>query len=128
MSGRRTERLVVHDPPAPLEWEIKAVRVTFDHRPVTDQLGIGTRRHRLIKVAAVIDIIVRQEDPADVVGLNKGEHVAQPLLAVGGRAGVDDHRLFAEDHHRIEIDEQWLAERGLHLVDHIGVERDLRRW
>ena len=77
--------------------------------------AFGHARHRLVEVAGVVDVVVRQEDPPHVLGLDEREHVLQPLLAVGEGAGVDDHRLRAEDHHRVQVDEQRLAERGLHL-------------
>ena len=60
-------------------------------------------------------------------GSTRREHVLEPLLAVRRRAGVDDHRLLAEDHHRVEVDEQRLAQGLLHLVDHVGVLGHARR-
>ena len=121
------ERLAVHDPAAAFEREVEAVRVPFDHRPVAHELRVRARGHRLVEVAGVVDVVVREEDPAHVFGLHEREHVFEPLLAVRGRAGVDDHRLLAQDHHRVDVHEQRLPERRLHLVDHERVVRDLRR-
>jgi hypothetical protein len=121
------EGLLVHDPPAPLERELEAVGVPLDHGPVAHELGVRARRHHLVEVAGVVDVIMRKEHPTDVLGLDEGEDVAEPLRAVRWRAGVDDHRLFAQDHHRVDLYEQRLAERLLHLVDHVRVGRDLRR-
>ena len=121
------EGLAVHDPLAPLEREVEAVRVTFHHRPVAHQLRVRARGQCLVEVAGVVDIVVRQEDPPDILRLDEREHVLQPLFAVRGSAGVDDHRLLAEDDHRVDVDEQRLAERRLHLMDHERVVRDPRR-
>ena len=90
--------------------------------------GVRAARQRLVEVAGVVDVVVGQEDPPHVLRLDQREHVLQPLLTVRGGAGVDDHRLLAEDHHRVEVDEQRLAQRRLHLMDDVGVLRDQRRW
>jgi len=75
----------------------------------------------------VIDVIVRYEDPPNVLRFNEGEHVFQPLLAICGTARVDDHRLFAENDHRIYVDEQRLSQCFLYLTNHEGVLRDSSR-
>jgi hypothetical protein len=62
-----------------------------------------------------------------VLGLDQREHVLQPLLAVGDGAGVEDQWFPAEDHHRVQVDEQGLAERLLHGMDHVRVLGDLGR-
>ena len=81
-------------------------------------VAFGTRGHHLVEVAAVVDVVVGEEDPPHVLRLDERERVLQPLLAVRRRAGVDDHRLRAADDHRVQVHEQRLTERRLHLVDH----------
>ena len=49
---------------------------------------------------------------ATVVGLDDGEHLLQPWLAVDRCAGVDDHGLGAADHHRVDRQEQPVAGRS----------------
>ena len=78
----------------------------------------------MVQVARVVDVLVGQENPTHIVRFDEREHVVQPCLAVGRCAGIDDDWLAAEDHHRIEVDEQTLPEGGLHLVDHEGVGGD----
>jgi hypothetical protein len=50
----------------------------------------------------VVDVVVADEDPADVLRVDEAEHVGQVLLAVGGHAGVDDDGLLRPDHERVE--------------------------
>ncbi len=44
------------------------------------------------------------------------EHLFEPFRAVRRCAGVDDHRLLAADHERVDVDEQRLPARRLHLT------------
>ena len=88
-------------------------------------VAFGHAVHHLVEVAGVVDVVVREEHPLHVGGLDETEHVLEPLLAVRDRAGVDDHGLLALDHHRVQVDEQRLAECLLHGVDEPGVGRDL---
>src|SRR5205085_4936020 len=96
-------------------------------RPPRSTLFPYTTLFRSVEIAGVVDIVVRQEHPADVLRLDEGEHVTHPLLPVGRSAGVDDDRLLAEDHHRVDVDEQRLAEGFLDLLDHERVGCDLHR-
>ncbi len=121
------EGLLVHDPTAALQGELEAVGVTLDHGPVADEMRVRAPRHDLVEVPAVVDVVVGQEDPADVLGFDEREDVGEPLHPVRRRAGVDDHRLTAEDHHGVDVHRQRLAEGGLHLVHDVGVGGDLRR-
>lgn len=95
------EGLSIHHPTRSVMREIEAVRVAFDHRPVANKLRVRARRQRLVEIPNVIDVIVRYEDPTDVLRFDQREYVLQPLFAICGGAGIDDHRLLAEDHHRI---------------------------
>src|SRR2546427_310884 len=53
--------------------------------------------------------------------------VIEPLLTVRNGAGVDDHRFCTPDDEGVEVDEQWMAERGLDRLDQPGVGRNLER-
>ena len=61
--------------------------------PVDDERGVGAGRHQRVDVAGVVDVVVADVHPADVLGLDEAEHVGEELLAVLGHAGVDDDRL-----------------------------------
>ncbi len=119
------DRLAVHHPVAAVEGELEAVGVPLDHGPAADDAGVRAGVHHLLEVARVVDVVVGQVHPSHVLGLDQGEHVLEPLRPVRDRAGVEDHRLRAEDHHGVQVDEQRLAQRLLDRVDHVGVGGDL---
>ena len=54
------------------------------------------------QVADVVVVVVGQEDPADVGRVDDREGGLDPLGAGQLVAGVDDHRLGAGDHHRVD--------------------------
>ena len=107
--------------------EVEAVRVAFDHRPVAHERRVRTRRQRLVEVAGVIDVVVREEDPRTSSGSTSENTSSSHCLRFAGVPGVDDDRLRAEDHHRVDVHVQRLTERGLDLMDHVRVLGDLRR-
>jgi len=76
----------------------------------------------------VIDVVVGEEHPTDVLRFDDGERVLQPLLAIRRSTGVDDDRFLAADHHGVEIHEQRMTERGLYLVDHENVVGRVSPW
>ena len=45
----------------------------------------------------MVVVVVREEDPADVLRLDDREDVLQPPVAAEEHAGVEDHRLLAAD-------------------------------
>ena len=57
------------------------------HEPVDDEGGVRCGLHEGVDVAGVVDVVVADEHPADVLGLDEGEHVLQVLLP-GQAAGV----------------------------------------
>ena len=73
--------------------------ITVSTLPVWSTSSWGEKTHRAF---------FRSDDP---------EHVFEPLLAVRGRIGVDDDRLLAADHGRVQVDQQWCAERFLSRMD-----------
>jgi hypothetical protein len=50
-----------------------------------------------LDVADVVDVVMADEDPADVLRVHEAEDVREVLLAVLRHAGVDDHRLLGAD-------------------------------
>ena len=49
----------------------------------------------------VVAVLVGEEHPADVFGIDEAEDLLEPVLAVDGCAGVDDDRLLAADQQRV---------------------------
>ena len=49
----------------------------------------------------MVVVVVREEDPANVLGLDDREDVLQPLVAAEEHARVDDHGLRAADHRAV---------------------------
>ena len=119
--------LAVHHPLTAVKREVEAVRVPLHHRPVAHQPGVRAGLHRLVEVAGVVDVVVGQEDPAHVLGLDQrntsSSHCSR--LAMVPVSTIIGSR--AQDHHRVQVDEQRLAERLLNGVDDPGVGGDLRR-
>ena len=71
----------------------------------------------------MVAVVVGEEDPADVLGLDDGEHLLQPLLPVHRSAGVDDHGLGAADDHGVHRHvEPGLA--GGEVRDEVGLGGD----
>ena len=66
---------------------------------LTTSVAFGHASISAFEVAGVVDVVVADEHPAHVLGLDEAEHVVEVLLAVLGDAGVDDDRLGAADHH-----------------------------
>ena len=50
------------------------------HEPVDDERGVRRRVHQGVEVAGVVDVVVADEHPADVLGLDEAEHVGEVLL------------------------------------------------
>jgi hypothetical protein len=63
--------------------------------------GVGAELEQLVEIAHVIAVVVGQEHPTDVLGLDEGEDLREPVLSVHGRAGVDHDGLSAADEHRV---------------------------
>ena len=87
------ERLAVAHPPLAGEGHLERLAHALGHEPVDDEGGVRARLHHGVEVAGVVDVVVADEHPADVLGLDDREQVGEVLLAVLGHAGVDDHRL-----------------------------------
>jgi len=71
------------------------------HGPVADQSGLRAQLEHRLEVADVVVVVVGDENPADVLGLDDGEDLRQPVLAHQRAAGVDDHGLGAADHEAV---------------------------
>jgi hypothetical protein len=95
------EALAVADPADPVERrpEVLAVDGIAAHRePGGHQGGVGARIYDLAQVAGVVVVVVGEEHPADIGRVDQVPGVLEPLLAIGGGAGVDQHRLGPGDH------------------------------
>ena len=68
-----------------------------------EQRRVRAVLHDLSEVAGVVDVVVGDEDVTHIGRIDQPEHAAQPLRPVGDGAGVDDHRLGAADHHRVQV-------------------------
>ena len=120
------------DSPSPTQrWRVGGTASDAPIRSTMNQLmtavAFGASVHEGVEVAGVVDVVVADEDPADVVGLDEAEHVGQELVAVLGHAGVDDDRLSGPDHHRVEGDGDGGLAFALVVVDQERVGRDLGR-
>ena len=81
--------------------------MTFDHEPRADESRIGARLHDLDQIARVVDVVVGDVYPTDLLRLDDREHILEPLLPVRRRPGVDDDRLGAFDDQRVQGDPEW---------------------
>jgi hypothetical protein len=54
----------------------------------------------------VVVVVVGQEDPAHVGGIDHGEHLLEPVVAHERGAGVDDDGLAARDDEAVDADER----------------------
>ena len=64
-------------------------------------VALGATVEEVGHVADVVAVVVGQEHPADVGGVDDRRHGVEPLLAVQRGAGVDDDGLLGEDHQRV---------------------------
>ena len=89
---------VAHVRPAhALQWELDVGHQSRDRRVVRQERRVGAPFEDDLEVAEVVVVVVREEDPADVLRLDEREHVLQPAVATEEHAGVDDHRFGAPD-------------------------------
>ena len=65
----------------------------------TMTVAFGAGSHQRVQVAGVVDVVVADEDPLDVLGLDDAEHVVQELVTVLTHPRVDDDRLRGLDDH-----------------------------
>ena len=72
----------------------------------------------------MVAVLVGEEHPADVVGVDEAVHHLEPVLAVHRGAGVDDDRLLAEDHQRVDR-HVGAGLGGGQVGDQVGVGRHL---
>jgi hypothetical protein len=75
----------------------------------------------------VIDVVVADEHPADVIGLDDREDVLEELFAVLGHAGVDDDGFCRADDHRVERHQHGRVALAGVIVDDVGLAGDLGR-
>ena len=94
---------------------------------LTTSVALGASVHQGVDVARVVDVVVADEHPADVLGLDEAEHVGQELLAVLGHAGVDDDRLGGADDHRVERHRHGRLALAVVVVDQERLGSDLGR-
>ena len=99
------DRLADVDPAHALQRQLDVAEEPPDHRVVGQQGRVRAEVEHRVEVAEVVVVVVRQEDPADVLGLDDGEDVLQPLVTAEQHAGVDDHRLAAADDRAVGADE-----------------------
>ena len=78
----------------------------FDGEEVGHQRGARAALEHVEQRTGVVAVVVREEDPAHVFGLDHREHLLEPLLAMHRCAGVDDHRFAAADDHRVHRQQQ----------------------
>ena len=91
---------------------------------VHDERRLGRRLEHLVERAGVVAVLVGEEHPADVVGVDEAVHHLEPVLAVHRGAGVDDDRLLAEDHQRVHR-HVGAGLGGGQVGDQVGVGRHL---
>ena len=72
----------------------------------------------------MVAVLVREEHPLDVLGVDQAVDLLEPVLAVHRGAGVDDDRLLAEDHHRVHR-HVGAGLGGGEVRDQVGVGRHL---
>ena len=91
------------NPAATLEREVERVGETFDQSPVAHQNGVAAAGHDLCQVAGVVGVVVGEEHPADIGGVDDAEGILQPLIAVRGTSRVDYDRFGPGDNERVDI-------------------------
>ena len=106
------EGLAVVDRADPLEWELHFESEALDQEEVADQRGVRAAVESVEQPAGVVTVVVRQEDPTDVFGLDDREDLLEPELSMYRCTGVDDDRLGATDDHRIDRDVHAGSARG----------------
>jgi hypothetical protein len=116
------EGVVGLEPAHPVGRDVGQVAEPLPLEPRGEQGGVGAGLHDRAEVAVVVDVVVAQEDPTNVLGFDDRPHVAEVLLAQRWDAGVDDDRLAATDDHGVEVDGNFVTLRCLH---HEGVGGDL---
>jgi hypothetical protein len=123
------EGLAVVEPAPPDRRHVEPIHGdAVAEEPAGDERGVGARRHHLVDVAVVVDVVVADEHPAHVVGVDEREQVVEVAGAVERRAGVDHHRLGATDEHGVHVHRSGRAGRRVRIVDHERVGSDLERF
>jgi hypothetical protein len=121
------ERLAVADPAPPRRRHREGGTHPLGHEPVDDQRRVRTRRHQRVQVAGVIDVVMADEEPTDVGGIDEAEHVSEELVSVRGLARVHHDGLLAADHHRVQRDAHRCLALALVVVDQEGLGCDQGR-
>ena len=71
----------------------------------------------------MVAVVVGDEHPADIFGIDDAEQIVEVLVSVDGGSGVDHDGFGAGDHHRVEMNNEGrfaFAEGGLDDPSVIG--------
>ena len=140
-----------NDSPLPTQrWRSIGSSISPAIRSLANQLvtsvAFGHMLEHQVEVAGVVGVVVGEEDPLHVLRLDEAEDLLGPRLAQQLGVGVDDHRLGALDHERVDVhgdgragrlaerpdevralgDAQGVREGDRHL--HVAVHGPLRPW
>jgi hypothetical protein len=66
----------------------------------------------VVEAPRVVAIVVGEEDPADILGLDEREDLLSPVLPMNRGTGIDDDRLLAPDQERVHLDVGARLRRG----------------
>ena len=75
----------------------------------------------------MVDVVVAEEDPADILRVDEREDVLEVAVAECGHPGVDQDRFGAPDHHRVQVHGDGRHTFSLCGSDDEGVGCDLDR-
>jgi hypothetical protein len=73
------EGVTVVEPPLSSQRDRERRGHALDHEPVRDQRGVRARLHQRVHIAGVIDVVVPEEHPAHLLGLDQSERLGCDL-------------------------------------------------
>jgi hypothetical protein len=101
---------------------------SFPNRPpergLVTIVAPGTRLDGGADVAGVAPIVVREEDPPDVLRVDEPEDLLDPVVAEAGGARVHDHRLGSLDHQRADVQRERCPRHVDERADQVGALGD----
>ncbi len=113
------ERLAVADPALAVDRQLHLAGHPLGREPAGDERRVRAQLEHHVEVAGVIGVVVGEEDPLHVLRLDEPEDLLGPRLAQQLGVGVDDHRLGALDHERVDVHGDGCARRLAERADEV---------